>query len=45
MMTDTDWRVRLAVSQRLPVEQLGQMQDDVDEDVRAAVLQRIKDKS
>jgi hypothetical protein len=40
-LRDRDWRVRLAACQRAPVALLAPLLEDDDEDVRAAVRERL----
>jgi len=43
MLTDSDWVVRLEAAQLAPLEDIAELVDDVEPDVRAAVRQRLND--
>jgi hypothetical protein len=43
MLADSDWVVRLEAAQLAPLEDIAEMVDDVEPDVRATVLKRLNE--
>jgi hypothetical protein len=41
MMRDSDWRIRLRLAERLPVNVIGPLTRDEDADVRAVAIARL----